>query len=477
MLISGAVTAMAQQTDAPAPETGIAAMVGHVSLRAEAGPDQVRVDWRPLGPGQGQPEFRLVQPSVSPKTLAVDGPEAGRTLLFAIGGNEAAIARQTRLARALGLAGMEQGGEVVLARLSPTFEVVAEVRDRDTLLAALNTLNGAIPPSGDTWRTVPDAFQYALNHPGRTALFLPGSGLPPNEEVMIGIAQAALAKEVYLFPLTSETGSAALAPFAEATGGRSIVVTQETTDPGLLGDVFGGAHLIFDLPVHRTYRLPGETGDDLVLDVQVGEASGEFVLAHEVPQIGWGGVLARMVDPRHWTGWLQTPGRQAYGAAGLVFTLLLLGGAMLGLRRVWRPRPGDLVTHAHTPSGPHTAWQSWTIGRQSDCDITLPDASVSRRHARLEETADGLVLMDEGSTNGTFLQAGEDWLPVMRSPVRPKDKVRFGNFAARVEDLLSKYATGPVGGAGGAAPTSDAALARFNKPRRNPYTGEIEEGE
>jgi hypothetical protein len=41
------------------------------------------------------------------------------------------------------------------------------------------------------------------------------------------------------------------------------------------------------------------------------------------------------------------------------------------------------------------------VGRSLDCDIVLGDQSVSRRHFRIEETAEGLRLIDLGSGNGT----------------------------------------------------------------------------
>ncbi|MCI4645009.1 MAG: FHA domain-containing protein [Hyphomonadaceae bacterium] len=473
-LISGGVAA-AQGVPAEAP-AHVRAMVGHVALEARAEPGRVELGWRPLGPGEGQPEFSLAGLGANAKSIPVEGDEARRTLLFTIGGNEAAIGRQVALARTIGLAGLAQGGEVHLARLSPKFEVLAEVKDRDSLLAALNTLTTSLPASGDTWRTLPDAFQYALDQPGRTGLFMPANALPPSEDVMLGIAEAALAKEVYLFPLTSETGRAALAPFAEITGGRSLVVTQD--EPGIdsLTDLFGGARLVFDLPGHMTYRLPGENPHDLILQTQIGEASGEFALRHDVPVLGWGAVLSRMVDPRHWIGWLGAPGRQAYGAGGLVFTLLVMGAAGYGVRAA--RRPGKAVMDTAPPArAPRTAWQSWSIGRTSECDITLPDGSVSRLHARLEETANGLVLHDEGSTNGTFHEQDGDWQPVSETLVSPRDRVRFGSLTVTVEDLLSRYSDAPLGGAKGGVPSAESDLQRFKNPRRNPYTGEIEEGE
>jgi diguanylate cyclase (GGDEF)-like protein len=43
------------------------------------------------------------------------------------------------------------------------------------------------------------------------------------------------------------------------------------------------------------------------------------------------------------------------------------------------------------------------IGRGRDNDIVLASDSVSRRHARIEQRADGLYLLDLESTNGTFV--------------------------------------------------------------------------
>jgi transcriptional regulator with GAF, ATPase, and Fis domain len=56
------------------------------------------------------------------------------------------------------------------------------------------------------------------------------------------------------------------------------------------------------------------------------------------------------------------------------------------------------------------AGQSWLmerdvihIGSLSSGDIVLKDATVSRRHAEIKRTKDGIILRDLGSTNGTFV--------------------------------------------------------------------------
>src|SRR5215470_18378092 len=44
-----------------------------------------------------------------------------------------------------------------------------------------------------------------------------------------------------------------------------------------------------------------------------------------------------------------------------------------------------------------------TIGRDADIELPLRDGSISRRHCRVERDADGYLLEDLGSTNGTRL--------------------------------------------------------------------------
>ena len=51
--------------------------------------------------------------------------------------------------------------------------------------------------------------------------------------------------------------------------------------------------------------------------------------------------------------------------------------------------------------------ERWTLdrtlvlGRDSACDLTIPDRQVSRYHARLTPTVDGILIEDLGSKNGT----------------------------------------------------------------------------
>ncbi len=46
---------------------------------------------------------------------------------------------------------------------------------------------------------------------------------------------------------------------------------------------------------------------------------------------------------------------------------------------------------------------SMTIGRHSDCDISIPGEEISRHHARLQVTPAGVRVEDMGSSNGTWI--------------------------------------------------------------------------
>ena len=64
-----------------------------------------------------------------------------------------------------------------------------------------------------------------------------------------------------------------------------------------------------------------------------------------------------------------------------------------------------------------------TVGRLPECDVTLDDPSVSRRHARIQRKGDGWVVEDLGSTNGLKVNGSK----VMQSDLVDGDQLALGS--------------------------------------------------
>ena len=113
--------------------------------------------------------------------------------------------------------------------------------------------------------------------------------------------------------------------------------------------------------------------------------------------------------------------------------------ALLGrLRAAWPRAPRRTAPSRPAPPVPLTfprgAGDSFSIGRAAECDLTIADMTVSRVHATLERTADGWLLTDLSSTNGTRVNG---WRARGRVPVKAGDVVSFGNaqYSLRAADL------------------------------------------
>lgn len=65
-----------------------------------------------------------------------------------------------------------------------------------------------------------------------------------------------------------------------------------------------------------------------------------------------------------------------------------------------------------------------TIGRHPESDIFLDDVTVSRRHAEVHRSDDGIVVSDVGSLNGTYLNRER----IESAPLRSGDEVQVGKF-------------------------------------------------
>ncbi len=72
------------------------------------------------------------------------------------------------------------------------------------------------------------------------------------------------------------------------------------------------------------------------------------------------------------------------------------------------------------------AGQQLSIGRGQDCDITIDNKAVSRRHVSLAFLNGIYFVSDLGSTNGTLVNGRKI---TVDEPVTEEDKIEFGKFA------------------------------------------------
>jgi pSer/pThr/pTyr-binding forkhead associated (FHA) protein len=77
------------------------------------------------------------------------------------------------------------------------------------------------------------------------------------------------------------------------------------------------------------------------------------------------------------------------------------------------------------------------LGREGEgCPELGDDPKLSRRHARLARDAGGAIVVEDlGSTNGTFVN---DTRIEGIAPLRPGDRVRFGNTVWQLTDADSR---------------------------------------
>ncbi|MDY7225060.1 FHA domain-containing protein [Hyalangium rubrum] len=73
------------------------------------------------------------------------------------------------------------------------------------------------------------------------------------------------------------------------------------------------------------------------------------------------------------------------------------------------------------------------VGRSKKCQVVLPEETVSGVHCRLVAIEGGALVLDEGSTNGTWLNG----LPVVRPMlVTAEDELRVGPYLLTVQSLI-----------------------------------------
>jgi hypothetical protein len=79
------------------------------------------------------------------------------------------------------------------------------------------------------------------------------------------------------------------------------------------------------------------------------------------------------------------------------------------------------------------------VGRAGNCDIVLPDPSVSKLHAHLRKLPDGSYeVIDVGSQNGTTVN-GAKLVANTGRPLKQRDSLLFGKVASKFVDSGMLY--------------------------------------
>lgn len=87
------------------------------------------------------------------------------------------------------------------------------------------------------------------------------------------------------------------------------------------------------------------------------------------------------------------------------------------------------------------------VGRAPDCQLRLDDTNLSRKHAKLIPTNEGVVIEDLGSTNGSFHNGKR----VQRAVAQAGDEIGFDTLRFQLLELGQESvaaAAGPAGGRG-----------------------------
>jgi len=137
-------------------------------------------------------------------------------------------------------------------------------------------------------------------------------------------------------------------------------------------------------------------------------------------------------------------------------------------------KKGEEVPMLIAEAGPVNG-QRWSvrgsliIGRDSGCEIMIPDRQISRRHARITTTSNGILLEDLGSKNGTYRNGVRVDEPAL---LQDGDNIQLA--LAQTLIFLSSDATLPLEGDSLHPAEVEAGLLRLELRSRRVWIGNQE---
>lgn len=124
----------------------------------------------------------------------------------------------------------------------------------------------------------------------------------------------------------------------------------------------------------------------------------------------------------------------------ILAVLLVALAAVVGVMAAHRSHPAEVAAtdavpgwaYFTAPNAPNIGLQKtpFLMGSSQQSDLVLADPKASPEHARVDHTAEGYVLTDLNSLNGTYLNGQRIASPVV---LRPGDEVRMGDIAVKFE--------------------------------------------
>ena len=104
-----------------------------------------------------------------------------------------------------------------------------------------------------------------------------------------------------------------------------------------------------------------------------------------------------------------------------------------------------------------------SFGRGSEADHRFPDDGLSRLHAAVHREGDNVWILDENSTNGTFVN--DEPVPPRGTPLRNGDEIRIGH---RTKLNVRIFRKAEAAASAGTRPETSVSAESHHLPLRRP---------